>query len=89
MCRKWKTTVSDRSEKSAARGLAVAAQLLVIPLNGSLASAQQAILLESIGAVRMAQPDEVQRMNAEREASRAQSQPAASQRTGSNSQLAR
>jgi hypothetical protein len=81
--------MSDRNTKVAVRGLAVAALLLVIPLNVSVASAQEGILLETIGAVRMAQPDEVRRMNGEREASRAQSQPAASQGTGSNRQLAR
>ena len=80
--------MSDRNTKVAVRGLAVAA-LLSSFLEVSVASAQEGILLETIGAVRMAQPDEVRRMNGEREASRAQSQPAASQGTGRNSQLAR
>jgi hypothetical protein len=81
--------MSDRIEKSVVRGLVVMALLLAAPFKGTVALAQEAIVLETIGAVRMAQPDEVRRMNAERETSRGQSQPAASQETETIRQLTR
>ena len=58
--------MSARNVKSVVSGLSVAVMLSA----SSAASAQEAIMLETIGAVRMAQPDEIRRMTAEQEQSR-------------------
>lgn len=63
--------MSDRHEKPVRAGLAIAALLLAAQFKVSMASAQEAILLETIGAVRMAPPDEIQRMDAEQKGFRA------------------
>lgn len=66
--------MSGQNVKSVVSGLAVAALLSVAPFASPVASAQDAIMLETIGAVRMAQPDEVRRMAAEQQNARAQAQ---------------
>lgn len=59
--------MSGRNVKFVMRGVAGAAVLAAAPFASPIASAQEAILLETIGPVRMAQPAEVRRMSAERE----------------------
>ena len=58
-----------RSNSKLASAVLLAASLLALPLGASATAAQEAMMLETIGAVRMAAPAEVQRMNAAQERS--------------------
>ncbi|GLS46221.1 hypothetical protein [Methylobacterium brachythecii] len=63
-----------RNGKTLVRAATLAASLTGGIAAGSVASAQEAIRLETIGAVRMAQPEEVRRMASEHEAARSVAQ---------------
>ena len=66
-----------RNRKISVRSLVLATSLTGGFVASEVASAQEAIMLETIGAVRMAPPEEVRRMTAEQASvrSRAQEQP--------------
>ncbi|GJD48853.1 hypothetical protein OPKNFCMD_1579 [Methylobacterium crusticola] len=66
--------MSGRSRNSAVRVLALATSLAGATVTGAAASAQDAITLETIGAVRIASPEEARQRMAEQEGIRPQAQ---------------
>lgn len=66
--------MSGQNRRTVMRAVALAAWLSAGIAAGDAASAQEAIMLETIGAVRLAQPDEVRRMASEQETVRSQAQ---------------
>ncbi|MCJ2082014.1 hypothetical protein [Methylobacterium sp. J-090] len=64
----------DRNSKTLMRALALAASWAGGGVAGETASAQEVILLETIGAVRMAPPEEVRRTAAEQASARLRAQ---------------
>lgn len=66
--------MSGRSRNSAVRVLALATSLAGGIVTGAAASAQEAIMLETIGAVRITSPEEARQRMAEQEEIRPQAQ---------------